>query len=93
MTYFRFPSGEASDRMQALVQKMGYTSLFWSYAYADWDPNKQKDPEETLKAVLERAHPGAIYLLHAVSATNADILGDAIDGWRQAGYELVLPGE
>lgn len=88
MTLFRFPSGENSEQMLALMQEMGYTTLFWSYAYADWDPNAQPDPAKTLKNLVDRLHPGALYLLHAVSATNAEILGDAIDAWRAAGYEV-----
>lgn len=88
MTLFRFPAGESSEQLLALMQEMGYTSLFWSYAYADWDPNDQKDPAKTLTNLIDRAHPGAIYLLHAVSSTNAQILGDAIDAWREAGYTV-----
>ena len=31
-------------------------------------------------------NPGAIYLLHAVSSTNAQVLGDFIDGMQEKGY-------
>ena len=38
----------------------------------------------------DRSHSGAIYLLHAISTTNASILGDAIDSFRAQGYEITL---
>lgn len=88
MSLFRFPSGVSSDRLLALVKEMGYKSVFWSFAYADWDTSKQPDEKETLELILNRAHPGAVPLLHAVSNTNTKILGQVIDGYRQKGYEL-----
>ena len=39
-----------------------------------------------LQKVTESTHPGAIFLLHAVSPTNAEILGQAIDSIRSQGY-------
>ena len=91
MTLFRYPAGIFSEQSLAVVQSYGYRSLFWSFAYADWDPDKQPDPAQTLQKLKERLHPGSIYLLHAVSATNADILGDFIDYARKQGYEFRLP--
>ena len=46
------------------------------------------NPDEALKQCIDELHPGAIYLLHAVSETNAEILGDWIDAVRAAGYEF-----
>lgn len=91
MTLFRFPAGIFSEQSMAVAQSMGYRSLFWSFAYADWDPNKQPDKDQTLKKLCDRLHPGSLYLLHAVSATNAEILGDFIDQARNQGYEFKLP--
>lgn len=91
MTLFRYPAGIFSEQSLALMQSQGYHSLFWSFAYADWDPNQQPDPDQTLNKLTERLHPGAIYLLHAVSATNANVLGEFIDNAREMGYEFVLP--
>ena len=39
---------------------------------------------------MEALHPGAIYLLHAVSSTNTEILGGFIDEARQRGYTFAL---
>lgn len=88
MSLFRFPCGEFSERSLALLDKLGYKSVFWSFAYADWDPNKQMSTEEAKEKILSSAHSGAIYLLHAVSKTNTEVLGDVIDQLRQQGYEI-----
>lgn len=86
MKYFRFPKGEFSEATLALAKSLGYKSVFWSFAYEDWDTENAMNPQDALKKVTESTHPGAIYLLHAVSSTNAEILGDAIDNIRQQGY-------
>lgn len=88
MYLFRYPAGIFSEQSLALVSSLGYTSVFWSFAYADWDPNNQPDEAEALKKVTDRLHNGAIYLLHAVSKTNADILGDFIDNAIKQGYNF-----
>ncbi len=92
MKYFRFPMGESSDRTLALVQEMGYTSVFWSFAYVDWDPEKQPEPASSRQKIVSCAQPGTVYLLHAVSKTNAEILGDVIDDIRTAGLAVTTFG-
>ncbi len=87
MTLFRFPKGEFSERSLEDVHGLGYTSLFWSFAYADWDTSVHTDPAEALAKLKDSTHSG-IYLLHAVSETNAQILAPLIDCWRSEGYEV-----
>jgi peptidoglycan-N-acetylmuramic acid deacetylase len=90
MSYFRFPKGEFSEQSLGILRDLGYTSVFWSFAYADWEPENQPDEAEALRHITESTHPGEIILLHAVSKTNADILGDAIDDIRKQGYEFTV---
>ena len=90
MTLFRAPAGEFSEQTLAQTQELGYKTLFWSYAYKDWDPNNQMGADKALPKITNALHPGAIYLLHAVSPDNAQILGDFIDNARNAGYEFQL---
>ena len=90
MSLFRFPMGESSDRTQALLQELGYTSVFWSFAYKDWETDNQPLESEAFAKITGCAHPGAIYLLHAVSKTNAELLPSIIDDFRQNGYEIAL---
>ena len=86
MTLFRPPKGEYSEQSLAITGDLGYKTVLWSFAYADWDTKNQPDCEASLQKLIERAHPGAIYLLHSVSETNATILGDFIDAMLADGY-------
>lgn len=86
MTLFRPPKGEYSERSLAVTNDLGYKTVLWSFAYADWDTKNQPDRQTSLNKLIERAHPGAIYLLHSVSETNANILGDFIDAMLAEGY-------
>lgn len=86
MTLFRPPKGEYSEQSLAVTADVGYKTVLWSFAYADWDTKNQPDRQTSLDKLIERAHPGAIYLLHSVSETNANILGDFIDAMHAQGY-------
>lgn len=88
MSLFRFPSGKYSVQSLALVHNCGYRSVFWSFAYLDYDVNQQMEKTKALNLLTTRLHPGAIYLLHAVSKTNTEILGDFIDKARTQGYVI-----
>ena len=90
MTLFRYPEGAFSEQTAALLQSLGYKQVFWSFAYADWDPKNQMEPNAAYEKVKGATHDGAIYLLHAVSSTNTNILGKLIDAWRSEGYEIPL---
>ena len=84
--YFRYPQGKYSESSLDLLNQMGYTCVFWSLAYADWDLDNQKGAAYALETVMSRLHPGAVILLHAVSPDNANALADIIDGAREKGY-------
>lgn len=86
MRLFRFPEGYSSEHTLAAVNNLGYRSVFWSFAYLDWDQNAQPDKNEALAKITGAAHGGAVYLLHAVSATNAEILPAVIDELHAQGY-------
>lgn len=90
MTLFRFPKGEFSENTLALANSLGYKSVFWSFAYADWDTENPTDKQEAFDTITSYTHNGEIMLLHAVSATNAEILGSVIDEVRNQGYEFTV---
>ena len=73
--------------MEVLYEN-GYTSVFWSMAYDDWDNSRQMDPGRAKEKLLSTTHDGAILLLHPTSATNAAILGDLIREWKNMGYSF-----
>ena len=88
MHLFRPPMGEFSEQTLALTQNLGYKSVFWSVAYKDWLVDDQPSTIEAMDILTSRTHPGAIILLHAISRTNTEILGDFIDAARSQGYEF-----
>ena len=90
MNLFRFPAGKFSEQSLAIVNNCNYKSVFWSFAYLDYDVNNQPNQAESLEKMVTKLHPGAIYLLHAESETNAAVLGDFIDKARENGYEVAL---
>ena len=88
MQYFRPPCGEYDLLSLEKVHSLGYRTLFWSMAHVDWKTDDQPDPQSALAKLTADAHGGAICLLHAVSATNAQILGDLIDAFRAKRYKV-----
>ncbi len=86
MTLFRPPEGKFSEQSLALGKVLGYKNILWSFAYADYDVNNQPEKQAALDKIVKRAHNGEIMLLHAVSKTNTEILGDVIDQLRDKGY-------
>lgn len=90
MKLFRPPMGEYSQQSLAVTQNLGYETVHWSFAYRDWLTDQQPERQEAFQLITNSAHSGGIYLLHAVSETNAAILGDVIDALREQGYSLDL---
>ncbi len=87
MYLFRFPTGAFSEQSLAIVQSLGYRSVFWSFAHHDWDTNNQPDVAESLANATKTLHGGEIFLLHGVSTTDTAMLADLIDNIRAAGFE------
>ncbi len=92
MNLFRYPAGKFSEQSLAIVNNCGYKSVFWSFAYLDYDVENQPDRAESLKKMVDKLHPGAVYLLHAESSTNAAVLGEFIDQAREKGYTFGVIG-
>ena len=84
--FYRPPEGKFSELNLQHAQELGYKTVFWSFAYADWDNDDQPSLDYAKKKILDNTHSGAIILLHPTSCTNAAILGDLIDEWRNMGY-------
>jgi peptidoglycan-N-acetylmuramic acid deacetylase len=95
--YYRPPEGRFSESNLKMAREAGYCTIFWSFAYADWDNDRQMSPEAAKKIILDNIHNGAVLLLHPTSATNAAVLGDVIRECKEQGYrfgtldELVAP--
>jgi len=88
MVFLRPPMGEYNERSLKITSEMGYINVFWSFAYRDWDRNRQKGWEYAYNNVMPNLHNGAILLLHAVSSDNARALDRIITDTRKKGYEF-----
>ena len=84
--YFRPPEGRFNRQTLEWASEFGYKTVFWSFAYADWDNGKQMNESAAKKKILDNIHNGAVILLHPTSSTNAAILGDVIDELKSQGY-------
>ena len=86
--YYRPPEGKFSRENLEIAQKNGYKTVFWSFAYPDWDNNRQMTPEKAKSIIIENLHNGEVMLLHPTSDTNAAILGDVIRTLKAEGYRF-----
>lgn len=86
--FFRFPEGRYSEHALACIKDMGYKTVFWSFAYDDWDEKHQTDPKKAMKKILENTHNGAVFLFHPTSTTNAKIFESLIKEWKNMGYSF-----
>jgi peptidoglycan-N-acetylmuramic acid deacetylase len=86
--YFRPPEGKFSLRMLDAVSDLGYKTIFWSFAYADWDNDRQPSESVAKSKILDNIHNGAVILLHPTSAANAAVLKDVIRTLKADGYRF-----
>jgi peptidoglycan-N-acetylmuramic acid deacetylase len=84
--YYRPPSGRYNEANLRLAKDLGFTTVLWSSAYADWDNNKQPSSEYAITTLMPRLHPGAIVLLHLTSKTNSVILDEYLTRVKKLGY-------
>lgn len=86
--FYRPPQGKYSEQSLQFANELGYTTVFWSLAYVDWNEGSQPTKEEAFSKLIPRVHPGAVILLHSTSETNANILKDLIEEYKEMGYEF-----
>ncbi len=88
--YYRPPQGKCNAENLRMAKELGYSTIFWSLAYVDWDTDKQPSHEEAFDKLTTRIHPGAIVLLHNTSQTNGEILDELLTKWEKMGYRFGL---
>ena len=85
---FAYAAGHFDERSLATSKQLGYTNVFWSLAYMDWDVKSQRGAQYAYDKVTAQLHPGAVILLHSISKDNTEALGRIIDEARNRGYEF-----
>ncbi|MGN0374340.1 MAG: polysaccharide deacetylase family protein [Butyrivibrio sp.] len=92
--YYRFGNSIWNERALALLDSLGFKTIFHSFAYRDWVTTEQPDPGETLQKMINSLHSGEIIYLHTVSNTSVEVLPEFIDAARERGYEFgMIPYE
>ena len=86
--YYRPPQGVYSADNLKMAQSLGYRTIFWSLAYADWYQDNQPSQDQAFSKLIPRIHNGAIVLLHSTSSTNAEILDSLLTQYEQMGYRF-----
>lgn len=87
--YYRPPYGIYSERTLYIARTLGYTPIFWSYTYNDYDYNKPPiGVDKTYKLYMDNLRDGAIYQLHVIFQDTVDVLDNFIDDARAMGYEF-----
>ena len=86
--YYRPPQGKFTMQNLEYAAEMGYHTVFWSFAYADWDNTCQPDPQASIAKILKHTHPGMVILLHPTSHTNAAIMNTLLCEWEKMGYRF-----
>ena len=86
--FYRPPQGTYSAENLKMAQKLGYKTVFWSLAYADWNNDSQPSREQAFGKLLPRVHNGAVILLHATSKTNSEILDELLTHYKTMGYRF-----
>lgn len=90
---YRPPEGKINEENLKWAKELGYKTVMWSFAYADWDNNKQPSEEFAMKKILENLHNGEVMLLHPTSRTNADIMKKLVNTLKDMGYRFATVDE
>jgi len=86
--FFRPPGGNYSRRTMQITKDLGYSSVFWSIAYFDYDQSNQPGVEYVLNHFEQYHHNGAVVLMHNDSSSNRDAMEDVILYLKQQGYRF-----
>ena len=90
---YRPPEGKFSEENLKWAQELGYKTVMWSFAYADWDNGRQMSTEKAKRKILDNIHNGEIMLLHPTSSTNAEIIKDLIVELKNQGFRFATVEE
>ena len=90
---YRPPEGKINEKSLNWTKELGYKTVMWSFAYADWDNGKQPSCEYAMKKILDNLHNGEVMLLHPTSATNATIMKSLIVELKSRGYRFATVEE
>lgn len=78
------PYGEFNNTVLQAAGESGYKTILWSIDTRDW---QQPSPDVIVKRICDKAHNGAIVLMHPTEPT-VKALQEIIDSLKKQGYQL-----
>ncbi|SHK64905.1 polysaccharide deacetylase family protein [Desulforamulus aeronauticus] len=83
------PYGERGPAVLKAAEEQNYSFILWSIDTIDW---QRPSPEVIIQRVVNKAHNGAIVLMHPTAPT-ATALPQIIKQLKEKGYQFVTVGE
>ena len=84
--FVRPPEGKYSAKALKVLQDMGYTTVFWSLAWFDYDVNHQPSVSSVVDKFRTYHHKGMIPLIHNISSADTKALPQIIEYMRSQNY-------
>jgi peptidoglycan-N-acetylmuramic acid deacetylase len=91
--FIRPPMGEWSHQSLKVTQDIGYTTIFWSMAFYDYDTANQPGKAAIYNQFMAHYHKGEIVLLHAISKSDTQALPSIIKAMKKKGYSFGMLSE
>ena len=88
--WFRAPVGLKHARLHPVLRARGMRLIAWSVRGGD---GIDCEPAVVARRVAERAHPGAIVLLHEGRPRSNEAILGVIDALQQRGFSFVIPDD
>lgn len=86
--FLRPPMGEFSERSLKVTKDMGYSTIFWSMAYYDYDAKNQPGKDYVIKHFKDNYHKGALPLIHNISSSNCEALDEVLTYLEKKKYRF-----
>lgn len=84
--YMRPPFGAYDKRVLAILNRLGYSMVYWTLDSTDW--REESTAASVVEWVVAKAKPGDIVVLHGHAVKTADALPGVIAGLKAKGYRL-----
>lgn len=84
--FIRPPEGNYSIHALKILQDLGYTTVFWSLAWYDYNVNDQPSTSYVLSRFKKYYHKGMLPLMHVISSADAKALPQVISYMKSKGY-------
>lgn len=84
--YFRPPMGRFNEDKLNVLGDLGYTVFMWDVQYYDYVPQDDQGVDYVINNILKKTQNGSIILMHTLTKSNANALGNIIDLLREKDF-------